>query len=152
MLIPDFFKKEKKWAESIKKITAETISTDFKCTRAENQISILIRNVRRRLLIHDSDTSRCKALKIPMYSVPAGSPAGGGGVAVYAFDVNQPSWPTPFHSVLVSISVFMVLSTVFHSINSPDNSRLSLTLRSRYYFCFVGPFNNVPLYESLLQP
>ena len=30
-----------------------------------------------------------------------------------------------FYSVLVSVSVFMVLSTVFHSINSPDNSPLS---------------------------
>ena len=28
----------------------------------------------------------------------------------------------PFYSVLVSISAFMALSTVFHSINSPDNS------------------------------
>ena len=27
-----------------------------------------------------------------------------------------------FNSVLVSISVFMALSTVFHSINSPDDS------------------------------
>ena len=32
---------------------------------------------------------------------------------------------TPFYSVLVSVSVFMSLSTVFHSINSPDNSPLS---------------------------
>ena len=30
-----------------------------------------------------------------------------------------------FYSVLVSVSVFMALSTVFHSINSPDNSPLS---------------------------
>ena len=30
-----------------------------------------------------------------------------------------------FGSVFVSISVFMALSTVFHSINSPDNSPLS---------------------------
>ena len=29
---------------------------------------------------------------------------------------------SPFSSVLVSVSVFMALSTVFHSINSPDNS------------------------------
>ena len=36
-------------------------------------------------------------------------------------DINQPSLPTPFCSVLVSISAFMALSTVFHSINSPDN-------------------------------
>ena len=30
-----------------------------------------------------------------------------------------------FYSVLVSAFVFMALSTVFHSINSPDISRLS---------------------------
>ena len=37
----------------------------------------------------------------------------------------QPSLPTPFYSVLVPVSVFMGLSTVFHSINYPDNSSLS---------------------------
>ena len=60
-----------------------------------------------------------------MAGVPAGSPSRGGDVAINVFDINQPSLPTPFHSVLVSISVFMALSTVFHSINSPDNSPLS---------------------------
>ena len=43
-------------------------------------------------------------------------------------DINQPILPTPFfffNSVLVSISVFMALSTVFHSIHSHDNSPLS---------------------------
>ena len=57
--------------------------------------------------------------------VPAGSPSRGGDVAVYVFDTNQPSLPGPFHSVLVSISVFIALSTVFHSISSPDNPPLS---------------------------
>ena len=38
-------------------------------------------------------------------SVPMGSPSRGGDVAVYVFDINQPSLPTPFYSVLVSISV-----------------------------------------------
>ena len=57
--------------------------------------------------------------------VPAGSPSRSGDVAVYVFDVNQLSLPTPFHSVLVSVSVFMALSTVFHSIKSPDSSPLS---------------------------
>ena len=38
---------------------------------------------------------------------------------------NQPSLPTPFYSVLLSVSVFMALSTVFYSINSPLNSLLS---------------------------
>ena len=40
---------------------------------------------------------------------------GGGAVTVYAKDMNQPSLPTPFYSVLASVSVFMALSTVFHS-------------------------------------
>ena len=44
---------------------------------------------------------------------------------VYVFDVNQPSLPSPFYSVLVPVSVFMALSTVFYSINSPDTSPLS---------------------------
>ena len=56
--------------------------------------------------------------------VPTGSPLYGRDVAVYVFDINQPSFSL-FYSVLVSISVFMALSTVFHSINSPDNSPLS---------------------------
>ena len=64
-------------------------------------------------------------LKMPLSVVLAGSPPRGGDVAVYVFDINQPSLPTPFYSVLVSISVFMTLSTVFYSINSPDNSPLS---------------------------
>ena len=46
-----------------------------------------------------------------------GSPSRGGDVTVNVYDINQPSLPTPFYSVLVSISVFMALSTVFHSIN-----------------------------------
>ena len=66
--------------------------------------------------------------------VPAGSPSRGGDVAVYVlnvcvcfliFNINQPSLPTPFYSALVTVSVFMALSTVFHSINFPDNSLLS---------------------------
>ena len=58
--------------------------------------------------------------------VPAGSPSHSGDVAVYVFFyINQQSLPTPFYSVLASISVFMALSTVFHSINSPNNSPLS---------------------------
>ena len=42
-----------------------------------------------------------------------------------SFDINQPSLPTPFYSVLVFISVYLALSTVFHSIISPNNSPLS---------------------------
>ena len=63
--------------------------------------------------------------KMSFIRVSAGSPSRGGYVTVYVFDINQPSLPTPFYSVLVSISVFMAPSTEFHSINSPDNSPLS---------------------------
>ena len=41
------------------------------------------------------------------------------------FYMNHPSLSTPFCSVLVSVSVFMALSIVFHSKDSPDNSPLS---------------------------
>ena len=58
-------------------------------------------------------------------AVPAGSSSRGGDVAVCVFDINQSSLPTPFYSVLVSASVLMTLPSVFHSINSPDNSPLS---------------------------
>ena len=40
-------------------------------------------------------------------------------------DINQPSLPTPFYSFRMSISVFMSLSTIFQSINSPHNSPFS---------------------------
>ena len=53
--------------------------------------------------------------------VPTGSTSRGGDVAVYVFDTNQRSLPTPFYTVLVSMSVIMALSTVFHSIISHDN-------------------------------
>ena len=84
-------------------------------------------------------------------SVPAGSPSRGGDVTVNVFDINQPSLPTPFYSVLVSVSVFTALSNVFHSINSPDNTPLSHSALL-VLFCLIGPFNYISLSESLLQP
>ena len=45
--------------------------------------------------------------------VPTGSPSRGGDVTVYVKDIKQPSLPIPFYSVLVSISVFVALSTVY---------------------------------------
>ena len=58
--------------------------------------------------------------------VPEGWPSCGGNVAVYVFDINQPSLLAPFYSALVSVSVFRILSTVFLYLNSPDNSAFSL--------------------------
>ena len=58
-------------------------------------------------------------------AVPAGSPSRGGDVTVYVSDISQPSLPIPFYSLLVSIYVFMALSTVFHSRNSLYRSPFS---------------------------
>ena len=66
-------------------------------------------------------------------------------------DLNQPSSPTPFYPVLESFSVSMALSTVFHSIKFPDNTRFSHSVL-RSSLCLIGPFNHISLYESLLQP
>ena len=57
--------------------------------------------------------------------VPAGSPSRGGDVLVCVTSIKQPSLPTHFYYVVVSVSLFMALSTLFHCINSPDNSSLS---------------------------
>ena len=77
--------------------------------------------------------------------VPAGSPPRGGDVAVYVFDINQPSLSTPSYSFLVSVSVFMTLSTVFHSMNSPNNSPLSHSVLP----VLVLPYWSFKLYISL---
>ena len=74
-----------------------------------------------------------------------GSPSRGGDVAVYVFDINQPSLPTLFDSVLVSVSVFMALSTVFHSMNYPHNSPLSHSVLPVLFL----PYWSFQLYISL---
>ena len=83
--------------------------------------------------------------------VPAGSPSRGGDVAVYVFDTDQPSLPTPFYSVLVSISIFMALSTIFHSMNSLGNSPLSHPILPALFLPYRS-FNYIVLYERTLQP
>ena len=84
----------------------------------------------------------CRAL--PLSTALAGSPSRGGDVAVYVLDRKQPSFPLLFFSVLVSVSVFMAPSIVFHAINSPDNSLLSysvllvLLLRYRSFQLYIS--------------
>ena len=80
-----------------------------------------------------------------MTLVPAGSPSRGGDVAAYVFNISQPSLPAPFYSLLVSVSVFMALSTVFHSINSPENSPLSHSVLPVSFL----PYESFQLYISL---
>ena len=56
-----------------------------------------------------------------------------------------------FYSALVSVSVSMALSTVFYSINSPDNSPLSHSVLL-VFSCLTCPFIYVSLCENLPQP
>ena len=84
--------------------------------------------------------------------VPTGLPSCGGDVAVDVFDINQPCLPTPFYSVLVSVSVFLALSTVFHSIDSPDSSLLSHWFFSGLISASFVLSTLISLCESLLQP
>ena len=84
--------------------------------------------------------------------VPTGSPSRGGDVSVFVFDITQPSLPTPFCSVLVSVSVFIALLTVFHSINSTDNSPLPHCSSGLISALLVLSTKYISLYESLLQP
>ena len=58
----------------------------------------------------------CRPLRADLHAV---------GTLRFMSDVNQPSLPTPYYSVLAPISVVKALSTVFHSIISPDNSPFS---------------------------
>ena len=70
-----------------------------------------------------------------------GSPSRGGDVTVFVKEINQSSLPTHFYSVLVSVSVFLAFSTVFHSLNFPDNSPL---------FRFVLPVLFLPFWSFQL--
>ena len=68
-----------------------------------------------------------------------------GDVAVYVFNRHQPSLPAPFYSVLVSVSVFMARSPVFHCINSRENSSFSHSVLPVLFL----PYWSFQLYISL---
>ena len=97
--------------------------------------------------------------KVPYVNTPelalvlpfTGSPSRGGDVAVYVLDTNQPSLPAPFYSVPLSISAFVALSTVLHSINYFYNSLPSLFVLPVLYLAYWS-FQLYISYESLLQP
>ena len=76
--------------------------------------------------------------------VPVGSPSRGGDVAAYVFNISQPACPLLF-------ILFMALSTVFHLINSPNNSWLSHSVLLVLFLPYWS-FQHLSLYESLHQP
>ena len=67
------------------------------------------------------------------------------GMLRFMSGINQPNLPNPFYSVLVSFSVHIALSTVFHSINSPDNSPFSDSVLPVLFL----PYWSFQLYLSL---
>ena len=73
-----------------------------------------------------------------------------GDVVVYAFDTNQLSLPIPFYSVFVSVSVYMALSTVFHSI-LPSTLPLSQSVLSVFFLSYC-PFNYIFLLKVSFSP
>ena len=75
----------------------------------------------------------------------------GGHVAVYVFDINQPSLPTPFILFLCLFLSLRPFQLYFIPYILPTTLRF-LTLFLRSYFCLIGPFNYISLYESLHQP
>ena len=88
-----------------------------------------------------------RVLCIALTGVPVGLPSRGGDVTVYVLDISQPSSPTPFYSALVSVPLFVALSTVFYSINSPDNSPLSHSVLL-ILLCLIGPVNYTDISSS----
>ena len=115
-------REKKKYTHTHTNIYARTCTQTRTQTR-RTQMSVEL------IICMDWSVIRVLSLSVCLYAclslVAAGSPSRGGDVGFYVFDINQPSLPTAFYSVLVSISVFMALSTVFYSMNSPDNSPLS---------------------------
>ena len=85
------------------------------------------------------------------FEVLVGSPSRSEDVTLYVCDINQLSLPTPVYSVLVSSSVFMALSTVFHSLNSPNNSSAFSLCSSALFlpYSVTGPFNCLFMKVSL---
>ena len=86
-----------------------------------------------------------------------------GMLRLNVFDINQPSLPTPFYSVLECVSVFMDLSSVFHSIiffrqlsafslcSSGSIPALSVLLTTYLYESLPQPWYNNPLWLTGLK-
>ena len=67
------------------------------------------------------------------------------------FDINQPSLPTAFDLFLCLFLSLCPFQLYFVTGILPKSLR-RLTLFFQSYFRLVGPFNYIPLYESLPQP
>ena len=77
--------------------------------------------------------------------VPESSPSRDGDFTVHVKDTNRPSLLTPFRSVLVSISVFIALSTVFYSIKFSRQLTLFLPVLPVLYLSYWSFQLYIPL-------
>ena len=98
---------------------------------------------------HQSCLSRSKLL-IPTTTCPSKLTFTCWGCCSLCPDINQPSLPAPFYFVLVSISVFVALSTVFHSKFLLNNSPLFYPVLPVLWssFCHIGHFNYISQYKT----
>ena len=85
-------------------------------SRHDHRLLLKWADLRTMLLPRTLPTNNHPYHQLSSPSVSAGSPSRGGDVTVYV-------WHKP--TELVSFSLFVALSTVLHSINSPDNSLFS---------------------------
>ena len=88
----------------------------------------------------------CLFIDTCLFISPRGFTSRGGDVTVYVFNINQPSLPTPFYSVFVSISLS------YGPFNYISFHKFSLQL-SVWPLCPSSLISALlVLYESLLQP
>ena len=141
------------WAIIVRFLTEKHTTVTYRSYNSFNEGASELSKSMSGAIYRLTDPNAAPSLFYTLFSsvVPKGAPSRGGDVAVYVFDTNQSSLPTPFYSALVSVYVFMTLSTVFHSINSPNNFPLSHSVLP-VFCCLIGPFNSTSLYESLPQP
>ena len=81
--------------------------------------------------------------------IPADSPSCGGDVTVYVSDIDQLRLPTLF--ILFLCLFLSSWPFQLYSINSSNNCLVS-HCSAGLFFCLIGPFGYVSLYESLSQP
>ena len=99
----------------------------------------------------DASTNQVWHQSLQQLTVPASSSSPGGDVVVYVSEIKPTKLAHFFYSLLVSISVLLALSTMFHSINSPDNSAFSLCSSGLFSALLVLP-TILSLNERLIQP
>ena len=102
-----------------------TQRSDFSCS--ENEATGTPKMKPQELQSRSFVSSRFQVRRSMLPSL-AGSPSRGGDVTVYVLNINQLSLPTPFYSVLMSISPLWPFQLYFIPETLPNSSPLSLSV------------------------